>query len=382
MTRKQRMANQIRGEEIDRVPMIGGWNLGVRNLAALAGISVEEYLKDPMNGVVRANQRLDVDACVPPIIPRDINSVRDGQLEEKNFTNVEPEALQERAGKIPDSEEKVLAGFDHAGCYKKYMDYLGGVAKALGDIELVTTVWEATANFALYFQYGYEAFLAATALYPEEVGKIYRQDGLLARERNKQIVRVMQDLDVPPILFTGHDICTNDGPMCSPDFLREHYWQHAKVSLSPFIESGIRVIGHCDGDVMPVIPDMLGAGYSGFQGFQYECGVNPPKIRKLAGAAGEKLLFFTGLSVTRTLPFGTPREVEDDVDYFIDVTAGGRGMFLFTSNVTGVEVPPENIAAAYRHLRQYDPRRGRSGAKHADWPYEVKHPDAAAPRKG
>jgi hypothetical protein len=79
----------------------------------------------------------------------------------------------------------------------------------------------------------------------------------------------------------------------------------------------------------------------------------------LRGPLGEELLFFAGLSVTRTLPFGKPEDARAEVDYLLDSTDGGKGMFLFTSNVTGVEVPVANIRAAYEHLQKWDPRQYR-----------------------
>jgi hypothetical protein len=75
------------------------------------------------------------------------------------------------------------------------------------------------------------------------------------------------------------------------------------------------------------------------------------------------MLIMGGLSVTRTLPFGTPDDARREVDYCLDATDGGRGLLLFTSNVTGVEVPPENLEASYRHLQAYDPQVGRTGGK-------------------
>src|SRR5450759_5312572 len=97
---RQRILNQINGGELDRVPMLGGWNLGVRNLAAIAGISVEEYLRDPEHGVMRANRALDVDGMVPPIVPVDLESIRAGQLQESTFAGVEPEVLQKRGAEV------------------------------------------------------------------------------------------------------------------------------------------------------------------------------------------------------------------------------------------------------------------------------------------
>ena len=52
LTAKERLTRAARGQEVDHIPTIGGWMNGPRNLAALAGITVEQYLADPRRGVV------------------------------------------------------------------------------------------------------------------------------------------------------------------------------------------------------------------------------------------------------------------------------------------------------------------------------------------
>jgi len=94
--------------------------------------------------------------------------------------------------------------------------------------------------------------------------------------------------------------------MVRPEFLRTAFWPHVKYSMEPYLDAGIRFIHHCDGNVMPLVDDMVAAGYSGFQGFQYECGVDIYELRKHRSLKGEEMLIMGGLSVTRTLPFGTP----------------------------------------------------------------------------
>jgi len=379
LSHKQRLINQIRGDDIDRVPMVGGWNLGVHNVADLAGLSVDAYLRDPLGGVLRANRNLGVDAVVPPIVPRDVEAIRDSSLEESDFAHVEPEALKERADAIPDNDSEVLKKFDPVKVEQDHRSAWEPVMKRLDGIELLATCWWAPATFSLYFQYGYEAFLAAVALYPESVGRIFQESAVLAREQNKVIIRLMKEWDLIPMLFCGDDICVNKGPMVSPDFLKRYYWPQVKLSMEPFLEANIRYIHHCDGNVMPLVDDMIGAGFSGFQGFQYECGVDPYELRRRRSLNGEAPLLMGGLSVTRTLPMGTPQDVIADVDYALDATDGGRGLFLFTSNVTGTDVPPANLRAAYRHLADYDPRkRPRSDAgSHRQWPWLVNHPEKA-----
>lgn len=364
MTHKERILAQIAGREIDRVPMIGGWSLGVRNVAALGGLSVEEYLADPFANVIAANRRLGMDGMCPPIVPQDLASIRGGSLQEENFAEVEPEALLARAEAIPDSEAEILRmRFDAAAEEAEFREHFSRMTGAMGDMALVPTIWKAPANFSLYFTYGYVAFLSAVALYPEAVARIYWEDGVLSRARNHLLCQLWKEYDLIPLLFTGDDICTNEGPMVQPEFLREALWPRVKYAMEPFLDAGIRFIHHCDGNVMPLVDDMVAAGYSGFQGFQYECGVDIYDLRKHRSLNGEEMLIMGGLSVTRTLPFGTPDDMRREVDYCLDATDGGRGFLLFTSNVTGVEVPAMNLKAAYRHLAAYDPKVGRTGPK-------------------
>ena len=285
-------------------------------------------------------------------------------MQEESFATVEPEALLARAEAIPASEEAVLrTRFDGAAVEASYREYFARMLSGMEELVFVPTLWGAPANFSLYFTYGYVAFLSAIALYPDAVGRIYWEDGVLSRAANHLLAGLMREYDLLPLILAGDDICTNDGPMAQPDFLREHYWPHVKYSLEPLLDAGIRLIHHCDGNVMPLVDDMAAAGFSGYQGFQYECGVDIYDLRRRRSLRGEEMLILGGLSVTRTLPFGIPDQVCREVDYCLDATDGGRGFFLSTSNVTGVEVPPANLEAAYRHLYAYDPQAGRSGER-------------------
>ena len=130
---------------------------------------------------------------------------------------------------------------------------------------------------------------------------------------------LIDEYDLPPILFTGSDICNQRGPMVSPAFLRQYYFPHVKHAFEPFLDAGIRVVRHCDGNVMPLIDDWIGVGYSGFQGFQYECGVDPYAIAARRSITGERLIFFAGLNVSRTLPFGTIEDVAAEIEYVVDL---------------------------------------------------------------
>ncbi len=372
LSKKERLRRQARGQEIDRVPSLAGWIGGVRVLSDLAGISTDEYLANPLAGVVKAGLALDADGMVQPAIPTQLDQIRTGSVEESHYAGIEPEALLDRANSLPDSERDVLAAFDAAAEERRYRDYFENAFRNYGGIEPIPNFWEIGGHFPLYSEFGYTAFLLACALYPEAVGKIWWAKSLHSRERAKILVRLYRDYDLVPLMFCGEDLANNKGPMVSPAFLRQHYLPTVRMIIEPLVDAGVRLIHHCDGDVRPLVADYLAVGFSGFQGFQYELGIDPYALRRMRSPLGEEPLFFAGLSVSRTLPFGTVEDVRDEVDYFLDFTDGGKGLFLMTSNVTGVEVPPENLRAAYHYIKEWDPAQPRA-VRRQRWPWGETH---------
>jgi hypothetical protein len=368
MTSRERVLAQIEGREPDRVPLMGGWFHGVDNLASLAGMSVERYLAAPAESLVLANRALGVDCMIRAIVPTRRDQIRTSQVLDGSFPDQEPEVLKREAERVPESAAELRRALDLGAVERAYRDYFAEWTRLLGDIVLVPTFWEAVPKFELFGVYGYSAHMAAIGLYPEHVGRLHWKAAVEARARNEVLVSAMRDFAIPPLLFTGSDICNNAGPMCSVAFLRRHYFPHVKIALEPLFDAGISVVRHCDGDVMPLVDDFIDVGYAGFQGFQYECGVDPFDIAERMRARGRRPLFFAGLNVTRTLPFGSVDDVRSEIDYVLDFTRGGEGLFFFTSSSIGPEVPLGNVTFAYDYVASgraaSAPRSGRPRA----WP--------------
>ena len=218
LTKKERLVRQVKGQEIDRVPTLGGWIEGVKNLSTIAGISTDEYLADPLRGVIKAYQALDVDGMIDLVIPKRLDEIRTGSVLESEFTGIEPEALVARANSLPDSEKEALASFNYPGEEQRFRDYFQSAYANWGGIEPIPNFWEIGGHFPLYAEFGYSAFLMACALYPESVGKIYWYKSLFSRERAKILVKLYREFDLVPVMFCGEDLANNKGPMVSPDF--------------------------------------------------------------------------------------------------------------------------------------------------------------------
>lgn len=336
----------MRLDPVDRVPTIGGWIGGVRVLSELAGISPETYLKDPLDGVVRAHRALGVDGFIGPVVPTELDQIRTGLVEESHFAGFDPEDLLRDAERAPDDRE-VLADFDEAAERAQMRAHFVESAERWGNMVPLPNFWDLGGQFPLYTRYGYEAFLGACALYPEAVQRLWWVRSLVSRRRAEILVDLIAELGLVPALFCGEDLCNNQGPMVDPRFLRAHYFPTVRHIVEPLVEADVRLIHHCDGDIRPLAQDFLDLGFRGFQGFQYELGVSVRELRSLRTWSGEPPVIWAGLSVTTTLPFGSPEDVQAEVEGFVRDTDGGLGLCLITSNVTGVEVPAENLRAGY-----------------------------------
>jgi uroporphyrinogen decarboxylase len=66
---------------------------------------------------------------------------------------------------------------------------------------------------------------------------------------------------------------------------------------------------------------------------------------------GERLSFFGGVSVQRTLPYGTVAEVREEVGRLLEIVGRGGGYIAAPSHAIPADAKPENIAALIEVLQ-------------------------------
>ena len=121
---------------------------------------------------------------------------------------------------------------------------------------------------------------------------------------------------------------------------------------APLLNAGIRCIWHCDGNLMAVVPRLLEAGVGGFQGFQYEDGMDYVSICRMKDRGGGPLLIMAGVSTSRTLPHGTRQDVIDQLNW-LAACGPRRGLFLGPSSSVVPGTNRENIRAMIEGLHYY-----------------------------
>ncbi|MDI6829027.1 MAG: uroporphyrinogen decarboxylase family protein, partial [Armatimonadota bacterium] len=78
--------------------------------------------------------------------------------------------------------------------------------------------------------------------------------------------------------------------------------------------------------------------------------------RSLKAEFGAKLAFHGGISIQRTLPFGTPEDVRNEVRDRIEALAPGGGYILCTAHNIQADTPIENVLVllcAYKEYGRY-----------------------------
>lgn len=203
----------------------------------------------------------------------------------------------------------------------------------------------------LYGLYGYEPFFTAYLLYPEIVEQLFSLQADYAVLHNTALVKAFKRADLPKYCRLDHDMADSRGMLCSPSSLEKLWLPHFARSIKPVVDADFTLLWHCDGNLMRFIPYLLDCGVNGFQGFQYEDGMNYVEICKMKPKRGGHLVIQAGISVTRTLPFGTPDDVVREMRFLVENGTPHMLLSLSSSCVPGT--PYENIKTCIDGFRYY-----------------------------
>ena len=116
---------------------------------------------------------------------------------------------------------------------------------------------------------------------------------------------------------------------------------------------------HSDGDITALLDDIVEIGFNVVNPLQPEC----MDLTAVKRRWGDRIAMHGGVSLQRTLPFGTVEEVQQEVENLIKTCGYNGGLVVFPSNVIQPDTPLENIIACFHTARDFDltSLRGRPG---------------------
>jgi len=349
MSKRERLEAAFELKEPDRTPILGGWIACPEHIMELTGTTADEYWADPVGVSIRAYEHLGMDGLMSVCVPKNRGDFRSVDKTSYRKTDIGM-SLEQAVAEIDamPTPEAIEARYDFDAAYEEFRRKLKEMQTRCGDMLWMPAQWDASATVSWYDKFGYRNFFYIVGLYPDRAQKLMEVGGAQARCQCRLIARAVQEGLYPHAVLLGEDICTQRGPMISPDFLERYYAPQLRYGLEPLLEVGCRPVWHCDGDVRLTLDFLIDAGVQGLQGFQPECGMMLEKLVERRTRDGEPLLIFGPLSVTTELPVCTPEEITAKVHHAIEVCKGKASLVLFTANTINPDVPLDNIRAMYR----------------------------------
>lgn len=338
-----------------------------RVLERIAGAAGGEYRTYPVGVYVRAQKNMGV-CMIDQFIPD--NPLKMGskgyERHEKGPTGGaaeirrndvlidSPEAVCEHLERfVFPSIHKAVGEFDEDACIQNLLETEVRQQAQVGP-EILKVPYGTIVSFPTfrYTSYGYANYFMAYALYPEVIEKDFSLQADIAVLRNRAAARAFTEGQLPPLVRLDHDMADSRGMLVDIKTLDRIWLPHLSRSLQPMLGTNVRMIWHCDGNLMALVPRLLEAGIKGFQGFQYEDGMDYERICRMKSSDNQDLTIIAGVSVTRTLPMGGPDDVRREMKWLVE-NGPPTGLFLGCSSSMAPGVSWENIQALIEGLQYY-----------------------------
>jgi len=140
----------------------------------------------------------------------------------------------------------------------------------------------------------------------------------------------------------GDDYGAQRGLLFSPKIWRQMFKPRLARMFAVFRDAGLPVMVHSDGDLWPILPDLVEIGLTCLNPVQPEVLEHTRLYREF----GRHLSFYGGISTQTVLPTGTPEQVKEATAACVRALAPeGTGLILGPSHRMQSDIPSANVIA-------------------------------------
>lgn len=168
--------------------------------------------------------------------------------------------------------------------------------------------------------------------------------------KNLELYYQTVDDRIEAIAISGTDFGTQEALFISPDCYREFYKPyHKKLNDWVHKHTNWKVFFHTCGSIVNILDDLVEVGVDILNPVQFTAAGMDLKFLK--SKYGNKIVFWGGgIDPQKTLPFGTPRQVEQETKRNVNIlSAGGGFICVGVHNIQG-PTPVENILAFFKAI--------------------------------
>jgi hypothetical protein len=169
--------------------------------------------------------------------------------------------------------------------------------------------------------------------------------GIIAEQLERNTVRAIAWIEHLPESsgieagMLGDDMAFKSGPLLRPAWMRKHYFPRLARVIAAHHARGIKVLFHSDGNLNPILGDLVDAGIDGLNPIEVLAGMDVADIHR----RHPHLFLCGGIDVSQLLPLGTPQQVREAVRRAIEAVEGR--IMIGSSTELNNEVPLANYLA-------------------------------------
>ncbi len=222
--------------------------------------------------------------------------------------------------------------------------------------EAVGVLGENTPVFALLHD-AFELPWMMRGSIPRLVSDYHRDPGMarrlarIATDFNIEMAKIVLDEGAAGIV-TGDDYAFASGPFMKPEHFSRYVYPYLRELIRCVHRRGASFIKHTDGMIWPILDMILDAGPDVLNPIQTEAGMVLPAVKD---AVGSRLALMGNVDCGEVLHYGTPRDVDAEVERCMREGGPGGGFILSSSNTIYAGTPSGNMIAMLDSLR----KRGR-----------------------
>jgi uroporphyrinogen decarboxylase len=148
--------------------------------------------------------------------------------------------------------------------------------------------------------------------------------------------------------FLADDLGYKTAPLISPRLYRELVFPYHKRLCDHFAGHGLKTVLHSDGNVGPLIPHFLDAGFAALHPLETKAGLD---VRSLKNQYGGRLVLFGNIDVRKLS--GTRADIEREITSKIPAAKAGGGYIYHSDHSVPNSVSFENYAYAIDLVKRY-----------------------------
>jgi uroporphyrinogen decarboxylase len=163
---------------------------------------------------------------------------------------------------------------------------------------------------------------------------------------NMSVVEELLKHDMDGFLF-GDDWGHQQGLLFSPQLWRRFIKPRLALLISTVKCAGKAAFLHSCGKVQELFPDLIEIGLDVFNPFQPDV----MDVYEVKRQFGDRLAFYGGMSVQRTLPHGAPEQIRAEARRLMDEIGQGGGFIIAPSHHMPGDIPLQNMVAFIESVR-------------------------------